>query len=252
MNSSSKSISIVVVEKSGKLVEKKLATNNDTELYKYAGLKSKNGFEFQTEWNLWNIKELENKTYNIFLHGKTTGRAGQENKYDFPPPVDNNLYFGSCVLINKNKEGELQPLRLDEWERIYDYLFGGFEDINDEDSEILNDDTEYDETKLTKTGYIKDDFIVDDDEENVEDDDEEDVEDEDEEDEEDNDEDIENNKKSKYKKPSKKTPLKKTPVKKGTSKTNKTNKKCDKKDTIDENSLINIYDLNELEEEEYV
>ena len=48
-----------------------------------------------------------------------------------------------------------------EWNRIYDHLYGGFEDIGDEDSEESDDEDEG--LPKTKSGYMKDDFIVDDD-----------------------------------------------------------------------------------------
>ena len=65
-------------------------------------------------------------------------------------------------------------LEISDWEEIYEYLFGGFEDIGSEDSE---DDVDTEDelenikqktgvvVKQTKQGYAKDGFIVDDDEE---------------------------------------------------------------------------------------
>jgi hypothetical protein len=258
--SCSKSIHIVVVEKSGKIVEKLVTIKNDkdldNELYTYAGLKKKDGFEFQTEWNLWNIKELGNKTHNIFLYGKTVGKAGQENKYDFPPPLDNALYFGSCVLVNKNKSGELQSLHPEEWKQIYDYLFGGFEELGDEDDDDISNDEDYDESKLTKTGYIKDDFIVDDEEIEEEEEEEEDEEEEEERGEEEESK-KNNNNKMKSKKHSK--PIldknKKVVMKKSGKEKSEKKKREKKSENLAEMEAMNhsdIYDSNELEEEEYV
>ena len=56
-----------------------------------------------------------------------------------------------------------------EWEDIYEYLFGGFEDIGSEDSEEDRDTEDELEdlkaagitTETTKHGYIKDGFIAD-------------------------------------------------------------------------------------------
>ena len=36
----------------------------------------------------------------LFYMQKDSGRAGSENKFEFPPPVDNELYFGNCILLN--------------------------------------------------------------------------------------------------------------------------------------------------------
>jgi hypothetical protein len=157
---------VVIVEKTGVLKELNLKDFNIENLYKKAGFKTEKGFEEQTTWKI-------NKECNIVLYGKCDGRAGQENKYDFPPPVDNSLFFGSCVLIHKNKSNDIVDLNIPLWKIIYEKLFGGFEDIGSEDSEEEEED-EAVENK-TKQGYSKDDgFVVDDDEEDDEEEDEED------------------------------------------------------------------------------
>jgi hypothetical protein len=79
-----------------------------------------------------------------------------ENKYELPPPVDEILYFGRCLLVNEDGS----DLTINTWNLIYEALFGGFDDIGDEDS----DEEEEDLTgvTLTTTGYMKDSFITDD------------------------------------------------------------------------------------------
>ena len=100
--------------------------------------------------------------YNIEVYGKTEGRANQENKYEFPPPIDKTLFFGSCILISRDNDNNPINLKTDEWDKIYDVLYGGFKDIGSMDSE---EEDEEDETlPRTKTGYFKDDFVIDDDE----------------------------------------------------------------------------------------
>lgn len=161
---------VVIVEKTGVLKELNLKDNNVENLYKKAGFKSDKGFEEQTTWKI-------NKECSIVLYGKCDGRAGQENKYDFPPPVDNALFFGSCVLIHKNKSKEMADLNVPLWKVIYEKLFGGFEDIGSEDSE---EEEEEEVENKTKQGYSKDDGFVVDDDEDEDDEEEEDDEDEDE------------------------------------------------------------------------
>lgn len=151
-------ITILCVEKSGSIKEIELKTYNESELYKKAGFKTIQGFELQTEWGA----EINGKTYSVSVFGKTIGRAGQENKYDFPPPIDNTLFFGACLLINKENNLPTSLLKT-EWKAIYEHLFGGFEDIGTEDSdEEEEEDSDDDGLERTKEGYVKDDFIVDD------------------------------------------------------------------------------------------
>lgn len=151
------SVSIIIIEKGGNVKELKVKNYNEDDLYKKCGFKSSNDFKLHSVWE--NIT-LNKVTYNIHIYGKLVGRANQENKYEFPPPIDNDLFFGSCVLVNKI-DNIPKNLTSGEWNRIYDHLYGGFEDIDDEDSEESED--EDDNLPKTKSGYVKDDFIVDDD-----------------------------------------------------------------------------------------
>jgi hypothetical protein len=92
-----------------------------------------------------------------------------ENKYDFPPPVDKNLYFGSCALVGMIKDNTSNNsninLSVDLWNKIYEKLFGGFENLT---VTCIEDEDEEDELKnvpknmKTKNGgYLKDGFVVD-------------------------------------------------------------------------------------------
>jgi hypothetical protein len=153
--------SILIVEKLGAIKSLSIKTFAESDLYKKAGFKTAEGFKCHTTWTL----EVSNKKYQISLYAKTTGRANQENKYEFPPPVDKVLYFGNCLLVNKNDADEVVDLTKNAWEEIYEKLYGGFEDIGDEDTLSDEDDDEDPDIPRTKAGYLKDGFVVDDDEE---------------------------------------------------------------------------------------
>ena len=62
----------------------------------------------------------------------------QENKYEFPPPIDSVLFFGGCVLVAKS-DNSIVDLRISSWNKIYETLMGGFEDL-DEEGEDEEDD----------------------------------------------------------------------------------------------------------------
>jgi hypothetical protein len=108
----------------------------------------------------WVIKKFD---ISIELWGRTNGRAGQENKYEFPPPVDNHLFFGDCLLVSMDAE----PLTSAIWKKVHAHLFGGFKDLTNPTIEKYDND-EIDELetvpskKKTRDGYLKDGFIVDD------------------------------------------------------------------------------------------
>ena len=169
---------IIIVEKLGSIKQVNFKNNDENELYKKAGFKSAEGFKCHTSWTI----EMDSKKYIISVYGKTTGKANQENKYEFPPPIDNTLFFGNCVVVKKLESNPNEVVDLSEsaWNTIYETLYGGFEDLGDEDSDDEDDD-EDDDIPRTKTGYAKDGFVVDDDDEDDDDDDDDDDEDDDDE-----------------------------------------------------------------------
>jgi len=144
---------VVIIEKSGNVKSLAMKTNQETELFKRAGFKSPTDFKLHTTFNESN--------YHIRLYGKTRGKAGQENKYEFPPPVDNLLFFGCCILINTSDNGDFLNLTKKEWNDVYNKLFGGFDELDNTD-EPEDDEPIIPTIKLTKEGYMKDGFIVDD------------------------------------------------------------------------------------------
>ena len=97
------------------------------------------------------------------MYAKTTGRANSENKYEFPPPVDNELYFGSVALLAFSQDDEILDLYSETWEKIYEDLYGGFEDLGEEDSSEEDELEDVPDEFKTKEGYLKDGFVVPDD-----------------------------------------------------------------------------------------
>ena len=147
-------IEVIIVKKNADLENKKVKNINKNEIYKICSYK--NGKDFE----LLHTFLVDSNNYEIY--GKTNGRANMENKYELPPPIDKELYFGSLCIL-KSKDSEYLNLSIDEWEKVYEKLFGGFEDLNSDET-LSVDSEEYDESELTAQGYLKDDFVVDDDE----------------------------------------------------------------------------------------
>lgn len=164
--------SIIIVEKGATLKTLTVKEYKQEELYKKCGFKKGEDFLKQVEWNA----KYDGKKYFIEVFAKTDGRGNSENKYDFPPPIDSKLFFGSCAILAylKQEDGSklYTDLNLALWNKIYEKLFGGFEDLaataaedEEEEDELANVPKE----KKTKQGYLKDGFVVDssDTEENV-------------------------------------------------------------------------------------
>ena len=157
-------LDIVIVERLGSLKQLSVKDFKQEELYKKCGFKKADDFNKQTEWNV----KYDGKKYSIQVFAKSEGRANSENKYDFPPPIDTKLFFGSCALVAQVKKDDgtkgYTDLSLALWNKIYEKLFGGFEDLaatakedEEEEDELANVPKEM----KTKQGYLKDGFVVD-------------------------------------------------------------------------------------------
>ena len=125
-------IMYILIDRKGKLTEIK-----DVDVNEYGKRKC-----------IWKINE---KT--IYLYGRTKQKESTKVvKYDFPPPVDNKIFYGQCLLVDSENQ-----LTIIEWEKIYEELMGGFEDINSDSDESTNENTVL---PMTKEGYVKDGFVV--------------------------------------------------------------------------------------------
>jgi hypothetical protein len=155
-------VNIILVDKSGDLKICKYNIDKGDELYKKCKFKKQENFEKRTTWK---TKKSKYDFNSVSLYSRNTGKANTENKYDFPPPVDTPLYFGVCALVANDENDDCIDLSIEAWETFYEELFGGFENIADSIAEDENEEDELDNIAAemkTKSGYLKDDFVVDD------------------------------------------------------------------------------------------
>lgn len=188
-------VKAVLIDKACESKNVNLKVDKD-ELYKKCKFKSNDSFSLRHTWKVdktWSKKNNVDFKY-VSVYAKNNGRANMENKYDLPPPIDKELFFGSLIILaheTKNLMSEedyrnsseeqtnyleyVDPidLTLCLWNSFYENLFGGFEDLS---STALLDELEEDEldnipdNMKTSSGYLKDDFVVDDDDLIMEDD----------------------------------------------------------------------------------
>ena len=91
----SQPLNIIIVERTGTLKSLAIKDFKLEELFKKCGFKKADDFIKQVEWNA----KYDSKKYYIEVFAKTDGRPNSENKYDFPPPIDTKLFFGSCAIL---------------------------------------------------------------------------------------------------------------------------------------------------------
>ena len=162
-------VKVVVIDKNSN--KKSTVLNYEqAEFYKKCNYRNNNNFDVR---HTWEFKD-NGETYYISVFAKDKGRANSENKYDLPPPIDSILYYGTLLLVktfNKNnfENDNLDNLSLEEWEKCYEKLFGGFESLGEDDSEEPDELDDISDSEKTKEGYHKDGFVVDDDDEDDED-----------------------------------------------------------------------------------
>lgn len=154
-NMGSSGSNIIVVEKTGNVKLLTFDKFSEADLYKKCGFRKSEGFDNVAEWTV--------KGWRVMVYARTEGKPGQENNYDFPPPIDTTLFFGNVGVLCYDKDGKLTAEE-STWNMIYEELFGGFENLDDtaeadeaEEDELENIPQEY----KTKTGYLKDGFVVD-------------------------------------------------------------------------------------------
>ena len=167
-----KQVSIVLIETNGTIKTLKTKEVSNETLYKKCGFRVSDDFLCHHTWQV----KLQEETYHISLWGKKTGKANFENKYDLPPPLDKALFFGTCAIVRTLEApsasaagasaagasaGAFLDLTKETWLKIYEHLFGGFEDIGEEDEFSEDELANVDPALLTKHGYLKDDFVVD-------------------------------------------------------------------------------------------
>ena len=117
---------IVIIEKNAEIKDFEFKNDKLADLYKKCNYRKSDGF---IKLYSWKKIKYNKQDYNIDLYGKNDGKANNENKYDFPPPIDNELYFGNLALV-RIKDNKIDNLTVKEWGKIYEQLFGGFEDLS--------------------------------------------------------------------------------------------------------------------------
>lgn len=158
---------VLLVEKLGNLKPLKIKDFQEADFYKKCGYKSPANFQKQHTWKV----RIQGTTYFVDLFAKRdVNHSIGENKYEFPPPVDSVLFFGTCLLTAYTKPlGRLSEppdrvcLTVDLWKQMYDKLYGGFENLADTAETDANEIDELENVpkhKKTKEGYLKDGFVV--------------------------------------------------------------------------------------------
>jgi hypothetical protein len=152
-------VQIILIEKNGTVKQTNSKDLTKETIYKKCGLKSDGGFKKRTTWNT----TVGSEKCSLELWSKDEGKAGTENKFELPEPIDKNLYFGTMAVVRVNSNGNIIDIKTDLWNKVYDKLMGDFDDLDDEEEEEEDDEDELasvSKSMKTKSGYLKDGFVV--------------------------------------------------------------------------------------------
>jgi len=145
---------VVVIDKKNNIKESKVNNFTTETLYKKCNLKSKDHFKCRHTW------KYNNSYLSVFA--KDNGRANNENKCELPRPIDEELYFGSLLVVHHSEAELTNDNVLDAtentWESFLAKEMGAEEDLGEEDS--YSEEEEIPEDQQTKDGYMKDGFVV--------------------------------------------------------------------------------------------
>ena len=125
-----KKITAVCINKDKTISEIKVPENLNIDRLDFNKIKSfkiSKGCIYERECDFqWNEKIIS-------IYASSNGKAGNENQYDLPPPIDSQLYFGN-VLALCHEDNKLTKLSHADFNQFYDDAMGGFESLGDEDS----------------------------------------------------------------------------------------------------------------------
>ena len=118
----------------------------------------------------WKINNGTESKYKLLVYGEVFGKFNMINKYEFPPPIDKEVFYGDVFVLAYRKINKIYKetdLSVDMWNVFYKDMFC-FEDLQ---KTVATDEREVDELQMipvhrkTRDGYLMDGFVVDDDEE---------------------------------------------------------------------------------------
>jgi len=101
------------------------------------------------------------KEDSIQLLGHNIEKGCNENKYDLPPPIDTELYFGDLYIVKVDSNNNIIDFTLKDFEKFYNLKFKGFYDINSTDEEEEDELSEH----TSDRDFIDDEDIEDNDDE---------------------------------------------------------------------------------------
>lgn len=104
-------LKVVIIEKDGDLRDAGIREWNLETICRKLGFPNTNDFVSLAKWTL---PEKDHIVYEIY--GKMQGRSTHRSVYRFPTPFETLQLFGNALLIKRNQNNEILPLKAEEWQ----------------------------------------------------------------------------------------------------------------------------------------
>ena len=131
-------VKIIIVGKSQIVIEEELDQISIENIHEL--LQNNNKKERLKKIQTWEFDEDK-----VVCYGYISGKEKDINKLELPEPIENNLYYNELVFVSFNDAEEYENLLKEDFEEFYDMIFGGFDDIDSDDSGLNFAEDEYEE-----------------------------------------------------------------------------------------------------------
>lgn len=138
-----KFFNVILLKKNKTIKEKTFSTNDKT-------------FNLQKLIDNKLVKRRKEILYCFTLHnnnyyfiGLTKGKEKNINQHELPPPIDTQFYYGNIFVIKTTLKQKYQHFTVDDFNKVYEELFGGFESLGSYDTETDSDGY----VKITEEDY---------------------------------------------------------------------------------------------------
>jgi hypothetical protein len=131
-------VKFIIINKSQNVLEEEL---DEVSIKNIHALLQNNNKETQMK----KIQTWEFDEDTVICFGYIAGKEKEINKLELPEPIENNLYYNELVFFSLNEKNEYINLSEEDFEDFYDMIFGGFDDIDSDDSGYNFAEDEYEE-----------------------------------------------------------------------------------------------------------
>jgi hypothetical protein len=136
-------VNIICLSHNGSIDIVPINSNTSVSSFTKNDLKSKTKLTFGDS-ELERECDYDYKDKFVTIYASSKGNDNVTNKHELPPPIDKNTYYGDIFALYHENE-KLINMTLDEYKEFYETAFGGFEDLNGDETDVDNSEVDDDD-----------------------------------------------------------------------------------------------------------